>query len=96
MHDIFGRWLDDVVRILTNVALDTETSIDQVKHARKDTARGGGVLKLQKPDPVRPLSRLQIWLNAHDQTAPLRHAFGDFHGTGLRGPTENCCQLFPD
>jgi hypothetical protein len=25
---------------------------------------GGGVPKLQKPDPVRPPSRLQIWLNA--------------------------------
>ena len=42
MHDIFGTWLDDVVRILTNVALDTETTLDQVKHARKNTARRRG------------------------------------------------------
>ena len=42
MHDLFGRWLDDVVRILTNVALETETSVDQVKHARKGTARRRG------------------------------------------------------
>jgi hypothetical protein len=42
MHDIFGRWLDEVVCILTNVALDTETSINQVKHARKGTARRRG------------------------------------------------------
>jgi hypothetical protein len=48
MHDIFGRWLDDVVRILTNVALETETSIDQVKHARKDTARRRGRTEASK------------------------------------------------
>jgi hypothetical protein len=41
MRDIFGRWLDDVVRVLTDVALETETSLDQVKHARKSTIRRG-------------------------------------------------------
>jgi hypothetical protein len=39
MHDIFGRWLDEAVRILTDVALETETNVDQVRHARKGTAR---------------------------------------------------------
>jgi len=42
MHNIFGEWLDDVVRILTEVALGAETSIDQVAHARKNTARRRG------------------------------------------------------
>jgi hypothetical protein len=42
MHRIFGKWLDEVVRILTDVALGTETNIDQVKHARKNTARRRG------------------------------------------------------
>jgi hypothetical protein len=42
MHSIFGKWLDEVVRILTDVALGTETNIDQVKHARKNTARRRG------------------------------------------------------
>jgi hypothetical protein len=39
MHDIFGIWLDDVVRILTDVVLGKETSVDQVKHARRAVAR---------------------------------------------------------
>jgi hypothetical protein len=39
MHNIFGRWLDEVVRILTDVVLDTETSVDQVKHARRAVTR---------------------------------------------------------
>jgi hypothetical protein len=39
MYDIFGRWLDDVVRIMTEIALETETNIDQVRHARKGVAR---------------------------------------------------------
>jgi hypothetical protein len=42
IHDIFGSWLDDVVRILTDVAFNTETNIDQVKRARKNTARRRG------------------------------------------------------
>jgi hypothetical protein len=42
MHNVFGTWLDDVVRILTEVALGVETNIDQVKHARKSTARRRG------------------------------------------------------
>ncbi len=41
MHGIFNKWLDDVVRILTNVSLETETTIDQVKHARKNAVRRG-------------------------------------------------------
>jgi hypothetical protein len=39
MFDIFGRWLDEAVGILTDVALETETNVDQVRHARKGTAR---------------------------------------------------------
>jgi hypothetical protein len=39
MHDIFGLWLDDVVRILSDVVLDTETSVDQVKYARRAVTR---------------------------------------------------------
>jgi len=42
IQNIFGKWLDEVVRILTEVALDMETNIDQVKHARKNTARRRG------------------------------------------------------
>jgi hypothetical protein len=42
MHNIFGEWLDEVVLILTEVALGVETNIDQVKHARKNTARRRG------------------------------------------------------
>jgi hypothetical protein len=42
MHDIFGVWHDDVVRILTDIALKTETNVEQVKHARKSTARRRG------------------------------------------------------
>jgi hypothetical protein len=42
MNDIFDEWLDEVVRILTEVALGVETNIDQVKHARKNTARRRG------------------------------------------------------
>jgi hypothetical protein len=45
MHNIFGEWLDDVVRILTEVALGVETSIDQVAHARKNAARRRGRTK---------------------------------------------------
>jgi hypothetical protein len=39
IYDIVGRWLDDVVRIFTDVALETETNLDQVRRARKGTAR---------------------------------------------------------
>jgi hypothetical protein len=39
MFDTFGRWLDEVVRILTDIALETETNVDQVRHARKGTVR---------------------------------------------------------
>lgn len=42
MHDIFGKWFDEVVRILTDIALETDTTIDQVKHARKIAARRRG------------------------------------------------------
>jgi hypothetical protein len=42
MHNIFGEWLDEVVCILTEVALGMETNIDQVEHARKNTARRRG------------------------------------------------------
>jgi hypothetical protein len=39
MRAIFGKWLDDAVRLLTDAALETETSVEQVRHARKNTAR---------------------------------------------------------
>jgi hypothetical protein len=42
MHNIFGKWLDEVVRILTEMALGMKTNIDQVQHARKNTARRRG------------------------------------------------------
>jgi hypothetical protein len=39
MHDIFGKWFDEVVRILTEIALETDTTADQVKHARNAARR---------------------------------------------------------
>jgi hypothetical protein len=42
MQTIFGKWLDDVVRVLTDVAFGTATTIDQVKSARKNTKRRTG------------------------------------------------------
>jgi hypothetical protein len=42
MHSMFGTWLDDAVCLLTNVALETETTLDQVQHARKNAARRRG------------------------------------------------------
>jgi len=48
MHNIFGKWFDDVVVISTDVALGTQTSIDQVKHARKSAARRRGRTEASK------------------------------------------------
>jgi hypothetical protein len=42
MYKIFGKWLDEVVCILINIALDTETDAEQVRHARKNAARRRG------------------------------------------------------
>jgi hypothetical protein len=70
MHDIFGTWLDDVVRILTNVALDTETTLDQVKHARGIPRAVGGALKPEKTNPVRLRALGARWDNTRsDRTA---------------------------
>jgi len=39
MKNIFGKWLDDVVAALTELAFQTEVTIDQIKHARRAAAR---------------------------------------------------------
>ena len=39
MNSIFGKWLDEVVAAFTEVAFETEVTIDQIKHARRATAR---------------------------------------------------------
>jgi hypothetical protein len=39
MKNIFGKWLDDVVAALTELAFQTEVTIDQIKHARRAATR---------------------------------------------------------
>jgi hypothetical protein len=48
MRNIFGRPLDGIVKTLTDVALDTETTLDQVKHARVNAAR-----RKRRTDPLK-------------------------------------------
>jgi superfamily II DNA/RNA helicase len=39
IHDIFGKWLDDVVAAFTEVAFDIEVTVDQIKSARRNAAQ---------------------------------------------------------